>query len=91
LGDAEGAPQRVKSAVEFARQVGRVKMTEDAAKAWEAAYPELSGGDQEFSTMSDEERQARICCDPCVSRSDSAKSALPISLRRQIHRLSAQQ
>jgi hypothetical protein len=34
--------QRVKSAVEFARQVGRVKMTEETAKAWEAAYPELS-------------------------------------------------
>src|SRR5262249_25271269 len=34
--------QRFKSAVEFARQVGRVKMTEESAKAWEAAYPELS-------------------------------------------------
>jgi hypothetical protein len=33
---------RAKKAVEFARQVGRVKMTEEAAQAWEAAYPELS-------------------------------------------------
>ena len=31
--------QRVKGAVEFARQVGRVKMTEDTAKAWEACLP----------------------------------------------------
>jgi hypothetical protein len=44
LADAELAnlSQRVKGAVEFARQVGRVKMTEEAARAWEAAYPELS-------------------------------------------------
>ena len=34
--------QRVKSAVEFARQAGRIQMTEDAAEAWAAAYPELS-------------------------------------------------
>jgi DNA primase len=34
--------RRVKEAVEFARQVGRIKMTDEAAKAWEAAYPELS-------------------------------------------------
>lgn len=34
--------QRVKGAVEFARQVGRVKMTKKAAEAWTAAYPELS-------------------------------------------------
>ena len=33
---------RFKAAVEFARQVGRVKMTEKAAQAWSAAYPELS-------------------------------------------------
>jgi hypothetical protein len=34
--------QRVKSAVEFARQIGRVEMTAEAAEAWSAAYPELS-------------------------------------------------
>jgi Protein of unknown function (DUF3987) len=34
--------RRVKNAVEFARPVGRVKMTNEAARAWEAAYPELS-------------------------------------------------
>jgi hypothetical protein len=31
-----------KKAVEFARQVGRVKMTDEAGEAWTAAYPELS-------------------------------------------------
>jgi hypothetical protein len=33
---------RFKEAVDFARQVGRVKMTEEAGEAWTAAYPELS-------------------------------------------------
>jgi Primase C terminal 2 (PriCT-2)/RepB DNA-primase from phage plasmid len=44
LADADLAnlSQRVKNAVEFARRVGRVKMTKEAAQAWEAAYPELS-------------------------------------------------
>jgi Protein of unknown function (DUF3987) len=34
--------QRVKATVEFARQVGRVAMTAEAADAWAAAYPGLS-------------------------------------------------
>ena len=34
--------QRVKAAVEFARQVGRVGMTAKAVDAWAAAYAELS-------------------------------------------------
>jgi hypothetical protein len=33
---------RFKEAVEFARQVGRVKMTEEARDGWSHAYPELS-------------------------------------------------
>jgi Protein of unknown function (DUF3987) len=37
-----GLARRVKTAVEFARQVGRVGMTAEAAEAWAAAYPELS-------------------------------------------------
>jgi hypothetical protein len=34
--------QRVKAAADFARQIGRVGMTADAAAAWAAAYSELS-------------------------------------------------
>jgi Protein of unknown function (DUF3987) len=34
--------QRVKAAADFARQVGRVGMTAEAAEAWAAAYSELS-------------------------------------------------
>ena len=34
--------QRVKAAADFARQVGRVGMTAEAADAWAAAYAELS-------------------------------------------------
>jgi hypothetical protein len=34
--------ERMKIAVEFARKVGRVRMTDEGARAWEAAYPELS-------------------------------------------------
>ncbi len=34
--------ERVRQATDFARQVGRVRMTEAAAQAWTAAYPELS-------------------------------------------------
>jgi Protein of unknown function (DUF3987) len=34
--------ERTKRAIEAARSLGRVTMTEAAAKAWEAAYPELS-------------------------------------------------
>ena len=36
------SPLGLKEAVEFARQVDRVKMTEEAGEAWTAAYPELS-------------------------------------------------
>src|SRR5262249_44484763 len=36
--------QRTKRAVEASRKLVRVTMTEAAAKAWEAAYPELSAG-----------------------------------------------
>jgi hypothetical protein len=41
-GDLANLRQRFKSAVDFGRQVGRVKMTDDAAEVWSAAYPELS-------------------------------------------------
>jgi len=34
--------ERVKEAVDFAQSVGRVTMTEAAAKVWEEVYPELS-------------------------------------------------
>jgi hypothetical protein len=34
--------QQVKAAADFARQIGRVGMTADAAAAWAAAYSELS-------------------------------------------------
>jgi hypothetical protein len=40
--DLADLAQRVKAAVEFARQVGRVRMTAEAAEAWAAAYAELS-------------------------------------------------
>jgi hypothetical protein len=33
---------RSAKAVEFAKNVGRIRMTDEAAKAWEAAYPDLS-------------------------------------------------
>ena len=33
---------RFVKAVEFARSIGRITMTDEAAKAWEAAYPDLS-------------------------------------------------
>lgn len=33
---------RFKEVVDFARQVGRAKMTEEAVKAWSAVYPKLS-------------------------------------------------
>jgi Protein of unknown function (DUF3987) len=44
LPDAElaGIAQRVKAAADFARRVGRVGMTADAATGWAAAYSELS-------------------------------------------------
>ena len=44
LSEAElaGLARQVKATVEFARQVGRVEMTEEAAQAWSAAYEELS-------------------------------------------------
>ena len=37
-----GLARRLKTAVEFARQIGRVEMTAEAAEAWSVAYPELS-------------------------------------------------
>jgi hypothetical protein len=38
----EELKQKFKQAVEFARNVGRVTMTDAAAKAWAEAYEELS-------------------------------------------------
>ena len=37
-----GLAERFAKAVKFAKNVGRVKMTDEAAKAWAEAYPELS-------------------------------------------------